>query len=165
MILPHHSTAMPEFNDIMAAGRAWICTTPTVCQTRKSFVIRTICFCHWPTMYRASSQMIGSRGSDCLLIVDGHTSRACPSALEIFRRFRVHVLTLPSHTSYICQFLDVGLASLLKRAIKSHLQRLGRRVGREGLSNDTVKVRWLLGNALTDAWYQVVTPNLCWTGP
>jgi hypothetical protein len=56
------------------------------------------------------------------------------------------------------------LASFLKRAIKSYLQRLGRTVGRESFSNDTVKVRWLLINVLIDAWYQVTPPNLCRMG-
>jgi hypothetical protein len=37
-------------------------------------------------------------------------------------------------------------------------------VGREGFFNDIVKVRWLLVNALIDAWYQVITLNLCRTG-
>jgi hypothetical protein len=116
MILSHHATAISESNDV-AAGRVCICTTPNACQTRKSFLIRTVCFCHWLRMYRASSEMIGSRASDCLFIDDGPTSRACPLTLDIFRCFRVHVLTLSSHTSHICQFCDVQLASLLKHAI------------------------------------------------
>jgi hypothetical protein len=97
MILPYHANAMHEFGDIMAADRAWICTTQNTCQTSKSFLIWTVRFCNWLTMYRITNQMT-AQNSDCLLIVDGHTSRACPLALEIFRHFRVHDLTLPSHT-------------------------------------------------------------------
>jgi hypothetical protein len=117
IILPHHSTTMPESNNIVAAGLAWICTTPNACQTRKSFLIWTVCLCHWLAMYRASSQMIGNRASDCLLIVDGHILHACPLAFEIFRRFQVHVLTLLFHTSHICRFFDVGFVYPLKRAM------------------------------------------------
>jgi hypothetical protein len=127
IILPHDASAMHEFGDIVAANHACICTTQNACQTRKAFLIWTICFCNWLTMYRIPNQMTADN-SDCLLIVDGYTSRACPLALEIFRHFRVHVLTLPSHTSHICQFFDVGLASVLKRATKSHLQRLARAI-------------------------------------
>jgi hypothetical protein len=93
------------------------------------------------TTDRASSQMAESRLSDGFFVVDGHTSRACPLALEIFRRFRIHILTPPSHTSHICQFFDVGLVSALKRAIKGHLQRLGRMIDRENSPNESVKVR------------------------
>jgi hypothetical protein len=94
-----------------------------------------------------------AENSHCLLIVDGHTSRACPLALEIFRHFRVHVLNLPSHTLRSCQFFDIRLASVLKRAIKYHLQRLARTMRHTNFPNETVKVRWLLVNALIDAWH------------
>jgi hypothetical protein len=50
--------------------------------------------------------MAESRLSDCLLIVNGHTSRACPLALEILRRFCGYVLIILLHTSHICQFFD-----------------------------------------------------------
>jgi hypothetical protein len=80
--------------------------------------------------------------------------------LEIFRHFRVHVLTLQSQTSHIGQFFDVGLASALKRAIKSHLQRLPRTIRHTDFPNEILKVRWLLMAALIDAWYQILTPDL-----
>jgi hypothetical protein len=38
---------------------------------------------------------------------------------------------------------------------------LSRTVDRPGFANATVKVRWLLVNAFVDAWYQIVTPDLC----
>jgi hypothetical protein len=104
-----------------------------------------------------------AENSDCLLTADGHTSRACPLALEIFRHFRVDVLTLPSLMSDICQFFDVGLTGVLKRALKSHLQRLARTIRHTDFPNETVKTRWLLVNALIDAWYQILTRDLCRT--
>jgi hypothetical protein len=39
MILPHHASTMHEFDDMVAANRAWICTTQNVCQMPKSFLI------------------------------------------------------------------------------------------------------------------------------
>jgi hypothetical protein len=139
MILPHHASAMHELDNIVAANRAWICRAQNACQKRKSFFIWTVCSCNWLTMSHITNQMT-AENSNCLLIVDGHTSRACPLALEIFRHFRVHVLTLPSHTSHICQFFDVGLASVLKRVTKSHLQRLARTFRHTDFPNETVKV-------------------------
>jgi hypothetical protein len=159
MTLPHHSTAVREFTDITGADRAWICLTPNACHTWKPFLIWMVYFCHWLTRHRASSQMAESRPSDCLLIVEGHTSRAHPLALEIFRRFAVQVFTLPSHTPHICQFFDVGLASSLQHAIKDHLQRLGRTLNHENFPNERVKVRWPVVNAFIDAWCQVLTPT------
>jgi hypothetical protein len=156
MILPHDASAMHEFDDIVAANRAWICMTQNACQTRKSFLILTICFCNWLIVHRITNQMT-AENSDCLLIVDGHTSPACPLALEIFRYFRIHALALPSHPSHICQFFDVGLANVLKRAIKSHLQRLARIIRHIDFPNETRKVRWLFTNALIDAWHQILT--------
>jgi hypothetical protein len=35
MILPHHASAMHEFDDIVAVNPAWIYTTQNACQTRK----------------------------------------------------------------------------------------------------------------------------------
>jgi hypothetical protein len=57
-------------------------------------------------------------------------------------------------------FFDVGLASVLKRVIKSHLQRLTQIIRHTDFPNETVKVRWLLVNALIDAWYQILTSDL-----
>jgi hypothetical protein len=39
MILPHDASGMHEFDDIVAANRAWICTTQDACEMRKSFLI------------------------------------------------------------------------------------------------------------------------------
>jgi hypothetical protein len=103
MILPHHASAIHEFDDIVAANRAWICTTQNAYQTHKPFLIWTVCFCNWLTKYRIINQMT-AENSDCLPIVDGHRSRACLLALEIFRHFHVHVLTLPSHIAFLSVF-------------------------------------------------------------
>jgi hypothetical protein len=71
LILPHRATVMPEFDDLITAGRAWICTAPNACQTRQSFLIWAVCFCHWLNVYRASCQASPSGHSDFLLILDG----------------------------------------------------------------------------------------------
>jgi hypothetical protein len=39
MILPHRANAMHEFDNIVAANRAWVCMTQNACQTRKPFLI------------------------------------------------------------------------------------------------------------------------------
>lgn len=48
-----------------------------------------------------------------ILILDGHSSRWCPLALEIFRKHNVHLWVIASHTSgwaqvYIFLCLDVS---------------------------------------------------------
>jgi hypothetical protein len=72
-----------------------------------------------------------------LLILDAHTLRACPLALEMIPRFRVDSIVIPSHTSHICQIFDIGLASLLKRSIKTKLQQWVRDINPASFFNES----------------------------
>lgn len=49
-----------------------------------------------------------------LLIIDGHSSRENPGAMQLLSETDINVLILPSHTSHILQVLDVAISVSIK---------------------------------------------------
>ena len=63
------------------------------------------------------------RNKNVLLILDGHTSRENPIALEYLKLYGVNVLILPGHCTHVLQLFDVGLAGPLKEKFTTILLR------------------------------------------
>lgn len=55
---------------------------------------------------RVSFNKVGRAG---LLVLDGHTSRIAPRAMEMLAAANVHVVTFVGHSSHICQPLDLSV--------------------------------------------------------
>jgi hypothetical protein len=91
--------------------------------TKKLFTNYCIAFSHWISQYRLSLPL-GIRGKQILLIVDGHSSRANPSALQYLQKNDISLLILPSHVTHICQPFDLGSQALLRLNIKKLLNRV-----------------------------------------
>jgi hypothetical protein len=86
----------------------------------------------------------------CLLILDGHTSRQCPAALELLQLFHVIVLIMPSHTSHVLQMFDIELAGPLKSYVYTFFKSIKRKCV---LFEDVAgKVRYSAVMAILRAW-------------
>lgn len=66
------------------------------------------------------------RNSRAALILDGHSSRACPIALWLLDKANVEVIIEPSNTSHVVQMFDVGLANPFKTSFRQIFHRLGK---------------------------------------
>lgn len=58
----------------------------------------------------------GSSNSPVLLILDGHSSRSVPEALELCFLNNIHILSIPAHSSHLLQPLDLISFSTFKKA-------------------------------------------------
>ena len=122
-----------------ARERCWIATSANGWMTKYLFLDYVINFCHWLSFYRMSLPS-DIRSKTAVLILDGHSTRMNPGALEYLKRFNVKVVTLPAHTTHILQPFDVGLAGAFKSTFKKAMIRLsaGVEAGRDALRTATV---------------------------
>jgi hypothetical protein len=114
VILPELQHAPVNMDVIRASSEAWLASSKKGWQTRDTFLISPLNFCHWLTIYRAIFGDRLMKVMPYLLILDGHTSRQCPAALKLFRLFNVIILIMPSHISHVLRMFDIGLAAPLK---------------------------------------------------
>jgi hypothetical protein len=150
VILPKLQHAPDDMLEIIRSSEAWVGSSASGWQTRETFFIWSVNFCHWLSKYRENLPDQVMRRMPSLLIVDGHVSRQCPTALEIFEYFNVFVLVLPSHTSHILQMFDIGLASPVKQALSGIYRRLKRSV--LPFEDAAAKVRYAAVMAILPAW-------------
>ena len=126
IILSNMKRASHEISDIMKAHSSWIASTKSGWQTKESFFVWCVFFTHWLSLYRVNLPE-NIRNMPALLIVDGHSSRQCPIAIELMKIHNNNIVVLPSHTSHITQMFDVLLASSLKVTYKEKLMRVCKR--------------------------------------
>jgi hypothetical protein len=120
ILVPNLKKESADIQELKSSvGEVWFCSSKSGWQTRETFFLWAINFAHWTTLYRAQLPPC-LKASGLLLILDGHSSRQCPAALEIFRAFQIRVLVLPSHCSHILQMFDVGLAAGMKRSLSKY---------------------------------------------
>ena len=120
--------------------------------TRDMFLWWSICFINWLSQYRLTLP-IEMRSDDALLILDGHTSRENPLAMCLFRKAQVHVLVLPSHTTHVLQWFDVGLSGPLKRFFATHFgKELKKAANNHSISTNRGKYRFAAVSAFLTAW-------------
>ena len=159
IILANMKRASHEIQDILRGKSSWIVSTKSGWQTKQSFFVWCIFFTHWLTMYRISLP-VTLMNNPALLIVDGHTSRQCPIAIELLKIHNVNLLVLPSHTSHITQMFDVILASAFKVTYKEKLMRVSKRDFTESLSTVGFH-RYNSIVSLISAWYYISDIQNC----
>ena len=98
------------------------------------------------------------------MLIDGHTSREIPLALEILASQNVNVVVLPSHTTHILQLFDIMLASPLKNELSTLLQKRMRNEEIFRRANHAADVRFLCVSSLCEAWNHVCTLSNCLEG-
>ena len=103
-----------------------------------------------------------SRFRMALLIIDGHSSRACPLALLLLRKASIDVLILPSHTTHVLQLFDVGLVSPLKTAFSPLFWKvLKEAINNQQLPTNAPKLRYSAVMGFLDAWKVTYTHKNC----
>lgn len=159
IILPKLNKLPEELREFAASGQAWFASSQSGWMCRDLFLIWTIHFINWLSIYRTTlAETI--RNARALLIVDGHSSRECPIALQLLRSNGVDVLVLPGHTTHITQMFDVCLAS----AVKSKYTKLLNKLLKESTitaENKTAKARYCSVRAFISAWHSVCTHDAC----
>ena len=103
-----------EVKELIETSKAWILSTHSGWMERTAFYLWSVLFGIWFYNYRNSlpHEFHSKKG---LLVVDGHTSRENPAAIEFLESCGLSVLVLPSHTTHVLQFFDIGLAAPLKQ--------------------------------------------------
>jgi hypothetical protein len=142
-----------------AIGEAWLASSESGWQTRETFFLWAVNFAHWSTFYRARLPPC-LRKSGLLLILDGHSSRQCPAALELLRAFRIEVLVLPSHCSHILQMFDIGLASSMKKLLTQYYDYATKKPDME-FPSKMASNRYKAILAGIKAWNTAASPDKC----
>jgi serine/threonine protein kinase len=160
ILVPNLRKESPDIRELKSAiGEAWLCASDSGWQTRETFFLWTVNFAHWTTFYRA--QLPPSlKKSGILLILDGHSSRQCPAALELLRAFRIQVLVLPSHCSHVLQMFDVGLAAGMKKLLTKYYRR-NEQNSDVTFQAELARNRYRAIMAGIKAWNAFASPDLC----
>ena len=131
--------------------------------TEACFYEWVLCFVHWLSIYRAVSLPMNLKQASVLLILDGHSSRACPEALRLLRFHNVEVLCLPGHCTHLLQPFDVLIAPVLKVNFRKFLAQEKALLGesKRRFASQAAEVRYLWVTAFLKAWYSSATPINC----
>lgn len=160
-ILPDIQHLPAELYDFDQSGRAWFCSSPSGWMCRDLFLLWTIHFVNWLSVYRRTLSA-AIRNKRALLICDGHSSRECPIALLLLRNAGVDVLVLPGHTTHVTQMFDVVLAAPLKIEYAKLLSKLLRINGiNRGDKSQIAQKRKLAIYCFLTAWDRVCTMHHC----
>ena len=162
MIILSELQNCPDELKVFAENKqCWIGSTSSGFMTKDMFLLWVICYVNWMSEFRMSLPT-HIRERKALLIMDGHSSRACPLALLLLRKANIELLILPSHTTHVLQLFDVGLANPLKTAFSP----LFRKVLKEATNNPSLptnasKLRYSAVMGFLDAWKATCTHKNC----
>ena len=150
MIFPDLTKLPQELTDLVDSGQIDVASAPSGYMSRDTFLFWVFNFINQIEVYRKTlpDEVAGNRG---LLILDGHSSRACPIGLRLLHMSKFDVLIEPSNTSHVIQQFDVGLAAPMKSKFKDvfHLQE---RKDREGYQTNNARIRRHAAIAVISAW-------------
>ena len=148
----------PELKELCDTQQIYLSSSSNGYMTRDLFLIWSFHFINYICIYRDKLSLT-CQESPVLLILDGHTSRENPLSLELFRRFNISVLVIPSHTSHILQMFDVVLGYPLKSTFSDKFEKLLKDIKNdESLSTLTSKLRLAAVKSIVSAWSATATP-------
>jgi hypothetical protein len=84
----------------------------------------------------------------CVLVIDGHGSRANLTVIEKLKCHKIVMLTIPQHSSHIIQPLDNGIFAMLKK----ELALLKKRIVGKDQATRRVNLLWILSLAIVGAF-------------
>ena len=122
IVLKNRKTLPQELTDFAYSGQITLASTTSGWMDRWCFLLWCINLVSWLTSYRCNLPP-SLRNKSILLILDGHSSRENPIALEYLKLYNVEVLILPGHCTHVLQLFDVGLAGPLKEKFTQILLR------------------------------------------
>ena len=160
IILPNLKNLPAELSEFADIGDVTFCSSKSGWQTKETFLMWVICFINDVSVYRQDLPE-EIRDQEALLIIDGHSSRENPFAMQLLAEAKISVLVLPSHTSHLLQIFDVSLASPLKRMFSDLFNE-----GIRKLEGDHVAstLRKLVISSFLTAWKSVCTLKNCQSG-
>ena len=162
IILPNSLQNLPaELNEFENDSLAWFASSKCGWINKDLFLVWTTNFLNWLSVYRRKLPQ-SIRFARALLVVDGHSSRECPLALEMLSKNLVDVLVLPAHSTHITQMFDVGLAATLKKNYAKNMKKiLSERelIGEE--ASRIAKLRYAAVASFITSWQSVCTYKMC----
>ena len=160
-ILPDIHNLPEELYEFDESGRAWFVSSPSGWMCRDLFLVWTLHFINWLSLYRQTLPAT-IRNNRALIILDGHSSRECPIALLLLRNANVDVLVLPGHTTHVTQMFDVVLAAPLKTEFAKLLAKMLKINGiQRGDKSQIAQKRKLAIYCFITAWDRVCTLHHC----
>ena len=151
-----------ELQFLVRSGFIWLASSANGWMDRLTFLMWTICFIGWLQQYREGFPHLRNRRA--LLLVDGHSSRENPLAIELFNAFNVDVVVLPAHTTHILQLFDIILASPFKNELSKIIQtKMRDQSSFDGMSN-AASLRHISITSVVESWNRVCTTKNCLLG-
>ncbi len=160
IIIKDRQTMPHELKDLVDSGQVAIASTKSGWMDRWCFLLWSFHLVSWVVNYRQTLPS-NLREKKILLILDGHTSRENPIALEYLSCYNIEVLVLPGHCTHVLQLFDVGLAGALKEKFGIILQR---NLKNPKMYTERVmaeNVRKIVIESFLEAWNQVCNKHNC----
>ena len=160
IIVKDRQTLPKELKDLCDSGQIALASTKTGWMDRWAFLLWCFHFISWFVWYRSQLPR-NMQNREFLLILDGHTSRENPIALEYLRAYRVSVLVLPGHCTHVLQLFDVGLAGALKEKFGIILRRnlKDKRMYTQNVMSENI--RKIVVESFVEAWNSVCNKSNC----
>ena len=168
VILKDRKTMPPELISLAATGQIWLVSTTSGWMDRWAWMIWMIHIIPWIMDFKSHMGPFFERNNP-ILIMDGHSSRTVPLALELAKQYNIKLFILPSHTSHVSQLFDVTLASPLKRAFTDLLYSMlndtsNHVVDSQGRKIHAATLRKCEIEAFVQAWNTTCTMTNCMSG-
>ena len=160
IILSNLKNLPEELKQFVNTGQIWVFSTSSGWMNRWAFTAWAFFFVIWYSNW-ISNHTETYRDQKGLLILDGHTSRESPLALQIFNTWNINVLVLPSHTTHVLQLFDVGLAGALKEKFTNNFFRYMKEKEYYVPGNNSATMRKMSITAFVDAWDAVCNRSNC----
>lgn len=157
-VIMQGNTETNDMRELLKINNLFIATNASGWMTEAMFALWCMYFSCQLSQYKLHNDI--NFNEKVLLILDGHSSRACVLGLEILKLSNVDVLTLVSHTSHVSQMFDVQLAAPLKAKFSSYYKSYLAKFEKKEISN-IQKQRLAMLCAIQDSWSEVANPHNC----
>ena len=163
IIIKDRQTPPKELKDLIDSGQIALISTTTGWMDRWAFLLWCFHFISYLVSYRQNLPS-NLQDSPFLLILDGHTSRENPIALEYLKAYNVEVLILPGHCTHVLQLFDVALAAALKEKFGIILRRnlKDKRMYTQSVMSENIRKIYV--ESFLESWSCVCNKGNCESG-
>ena len=160
ILLKNKKKIPEELKELAKCNHFSLGSTSSGWMDRWAFMEWTLVFISWLQDFRRS---LGPNYymATILLILDGHSSRECPIALELLDINHVKILVLPAHSTHILQLFDVGLAGPMKDKYTQLLHKFLNDPSKVIPNNWSATTRLAAVEAIVQAWQMTKTVQNC----
>ena len=164
IILKNRKTMPEELKPFVATGKIWLCSTENGWMNRWAFLLWTIHFVPWELEFEKKLSPFVHNVEKPVLIFDGHNSRGCPVAIDLYAIEGIKPVVLPSHTTHVTQLYDVALAGATKAEFTDIFYKLLRDESKYVTGNNSATLRKFSVQAFVEAWDRICTKTNCENG-